>query len=115
MNTVKTVLISNFPLPFLGIASWTTRINYHLSNDCSIDYLICPKSKNINFEIGLPNGFSIKSGNYYLDILIYDFKKSYFEEVVSFELLNDPKLGYKEDIVPRHHGKVYVPNNWIIE
>ena len=45
MNTVKTVLISNFPLPFLGIASWTTRINYHLSNDCSIDYLICPKSE----------------------------------------------------------------------
>ena len=45
MNTVKTVLISNFPLPFLGIASWTTRINYHLLNDCSIDYLICPKSE----------------------------------------------------------------------
>lgn len=45
MNTVKTVLISNFPLPFLGIASWTSMINYHLSNDCSIDYLICPKSE----------------------------------------------------------------------
>jgi len=100
---IELFVVDNYGQRITAISSWLSCISFS------------PKSKNINFEIGLPNGFSIKSGNYYLDILIYDFKKSYFEEVVSFELLNDPKLGYKEDIVPRHHGKVYVPNNWIIE
>ena len=45
MENIKTVLISNFSLPFLGIGSWTSMINYHISNGCSIDYLICPKSE----------------------------------------------------------------------
>ena len=54
--------------------------------------------RNVNFEIKLENGFSIKSGNYSVDILIYDYNKSYFENVLTFELLNDYKYGYLEDI-----------------
>jgi lipopolysaccharide transport system ATP-binding protein len=104
-NDVKIELfvVDNYGQRISAISSWLSCISFS------------PKSKKINFEVSLINGFSIKSGNYFLDILIYDFKKSYFEEVVSFELLNDPKLGYKEDIVPRHHGKVYIPNKWIID
>jgi glycosyltransferase involved in cell wall biosynthesis len=60
MNTVKTVLISNFPLPFLGIGSWTTMLNYHLSNHCSIDYLICPKSEIL---VKKPKQYFIKPQN----------------------------------------------------
>jgi len=60
MNTVKTVLISNFSLPFLGIGSWTSMINYHLSNGCSIDYLICPKSEIL---VKKPKQYFIKPQN----------------------------------------------------
>ena len=62
MENIKTILFSNFPLPFLGIGSWTSMINYHLLNDCSIDYLICSKSeisvkKPIQYFIKPPNKF----------------------------------------------------------
>jgi glycosyltransferase involved in cell wall biosynthesis len=44
MNKVRTVLFSNFSLPFSGIASWTTMINFHLYNECNIDYIVSPES-----------------------------------------------------------------------
>ena len=45
MKEIKVVLLSHFSLPFSGIASWTTMINYHLYNNCSIDYVISPESE----------------------------------------------------------------------
>jgi len=99
---IELFVVDNYGQRISAISSWLSCISFS------------PKSKKINFEVTLTNGFSIKSGNYYLDILIYDFKKSYFENVLTFELLNDYKYGYIEDIEPRHHGRVYTPNVWKI-
>ncbi|MGB2087866.1 MAG: glycosyltransferase family 4 protein [Psychroflexus salarius] len=47
----KVILISHLPLPYYGIGSWTTRYsNYIKSNYHQIDYIICPKPKNNNFN-----------------------------------------------------------------
>jgi lipopolysaccharide transport system ATP-binding protein len=99
---IELFIIDDFGQRITAISSWLSCISF------------TPKSKNVNFEIKLENGFSIKSGNYSVDILIYDYNKSYFENVLTFELLNDYKYGYLEDIEPRHHGRVYTPNVWKI-
>lgn len=44
MEDIKVILISKFPLPYVGIASWTTMMNYHLEHSNHIDVIICPKS-----------------------------------------------------------------------
>ena len=44
MERIKTVLISTFPLPYEGIGSWTTELNYLLERENEIDYIICPSS-----------------------------------------------------------------------
>lgn len=42
---IKIALVTNFPLPYTGIGSWTTMMNYHLSHDNNIDYVLSPKSE----------------------------------------------------------------------
>lgn len=48
-KSIKTVLISTACLPYEGVASWTTRMNYLLKKENNIDYLTGPKS-NIKIE-----------------------------------------------------------------
>lgn len=45
MEGIKTVFISTAPLPYLGISSWTTEMNYLLNKNNEIDYVIGPISK----------------------------------------------------------------------
>lgn len=44
MDKIKTVLLSTFPLPYSGIASWTTMMNYLLKDKSEVDYVISPNS-----------------------------------------------------------------------
>lgn len=44
LNTLKTVLLSTASLPHTGVASWTTRMNYFLEKENSLDYIIGPYS-----------------------------------------------------------------------
>lgn len=44
-KNIKTVLISTAPLPYKGVGSWTTEMNYLLERENSIDYIIGPKSQ----------------------------------------------------------------------
>lgn len=48
MNNIKTILISNKPLPYNNIGSWTSMYNNYLEGDHKIDYIICdePEEKN---------------------------------------------------------------------
>lgn len=56
----KVILISQFPLPFSGIGSWTTLYgNYFESGHRQIDHIICPEPKN-RFD-GIQYGI-VKSG-----------------------------------------------------
>jgi glycosyltransferase involved in cell wall biosynthesis len=77
MENIKTVLISNFSLPFLGIGSWTSMINYHISNGCSIDYLICPKSEIL---VKKPKQYFIKPQNNFDKIKIQLLRGSKFNK-----------------------------------
>lgn len=40
----KVILLSQVPLPFSKIGSWTTLYNNYLEEDHKIDYIVCPKS-----------------------------------------------------------------------
>ncbi len=51
MNVIKTVLMSTASLPHEGVASWTTELNYLLSKENNLDYIIGPKS---NIKIKKP-------------------------------------------------------------
>jgi len=42
----KVILISQIPLPYSNIGSWTTLYHNYLSNDHLVDYIICAKPEN---------------------------------------------------------------------
>jgi glycosyltransferase involved in cell wall biosynthesis len=42
-NSVKVILISQSPLPFSKIGSWTTLYQNYLEHNHKIDYIVCPK------------------------------------------------------------------------
>lgn len=46
-NSVKVILLSQLPLPYSKIGSWTTMYNYLITQTThKIDYIICPKPEN---------------------------------------------------------------------
>ncbi|WP_235046955.1 hypothetical protein [Winogradskyella psychrotolerans] len=73
----KVILISQFPLPYHRIGSWTTMYKNYLESDHSIDFVVCERPvmlyENINYSF-IKNSISIKIKkkllkNYYLDYL----------------------------------------------
>ncbi len=55
MNSIKTIIICQIPLPYSKIASWSNMYNYLLEETThSFDYIICPKgevkAKNVIYE-----------------------------------------------------------------
>ncbi|CAC9976385.1 glycosyltransferase family 4 protein [Flavobacterium panici] len=42
---IKTILISQVPLPYSKIGSWTTLYKNYLEEDHKIDYIVCPKTQ----------------------------------------------------------------------
>lgn len=74
---IKTVLISKFPIPYEGIASWTTRYSYLLKSEYNpIETIICPeftkKDENIDYCFA-KKVFDIK----YIRYLVSKFIKYY--------------------------------------
>lgn len=51
----KVILISQFPLPYPKIGSWTTLYQNYLNGDHAIDYIICeqPDEQFQNVEYGI--------------------------------------------------------------
>jgi len=43
-NSIKVILISQVPLPYSKIGSWTTLYNNYLDNDHKIDYIVCTET-----------------------------------------------------------------------
>lgn len=47
MNKTKTIILSSFPIPYNGIASWPKMFEYYLRHhEHKIDYIISPQTKN---------------------------------------------------------------------
>jgi glycosyltransferase involved in cell wall biosynthesis len=57
----KVILISNIPLPFPNIGSWSTLYHNYLSKQHDVDYIICPKpnSEYVGIEYGFAENNSI--------------------------------------------------------
>ena len=63
MATPKVILISEFPLPYSKIGSWSTLYKNYLSQENSIDYIVCEQPeyffRNVNYQI-VKNNFWTK-------------------------------------------------------
>ncbi|SFD72606.1 glycosyltransferase family 4 protein [Flavobacterium phragmitis] len=50
-DLIKVILISQSPLPYSSMGSWTTLYNNYLEKDHKIDYIICPEPEKKNNSI----------------------------------------------------------------
>lgn len=46
-DSIKVILLSQVPLPYSKIGSWTTLYKNYLSKEHNIDYIVCPKPQNL--------------------------------------------------------------------
>lgn len=46
-SSTKVILLSQVPLPYSKIGSWTTLYRNYLEKEHKIDYIVCPKPKNV--------------------------------------------------------------------
>ena len=74
---------------------------------------ISPKESFFKLQVDLVSGFSLKEGDYTIDIEVVTYKKISFHNVLGFSLLNSKYTGYKLPL-KKQHGIVYTPNRWNI-
>ncbi|MEP6930514.1 MAG: glycosyltransferase family 4 protein, partial [Flavobacterium sp.] len=86
-NAIKVILISQSPLPFAKIGSWTTLYKNYLEKNHKIDCIVCPKPEKL-FE-GIQ----------------YSFVKPTFWHKLQYKLLKRKKLEYFQAL-----DKIIVPN-----
>lgn len=72
----KVILISQSPLPFSGIGSWTTLYKNYLESNHKIDYIICQKT------------------DYTFDDVEYEFVEPNFFHKISNKISNKPYAGF---------------------
>lgn len=65
--------------------------------------------KKNRITIDLPHGVSFREGNYSIDLEFFVPNKVYFENAISFEVINSSTTGYKKEF-RTEYGSVYVPN-----
>lgn len=77
----KVILISQFPLPFEKIGSWTTMYRNYLENNHAIDYIVCEKP-NLHF-------FNVD----------YSFVENDFINKIKKKIFKNPYLGYLNSLL----------------
>lgn len=110
--SVKTILISQFPLPYEHIGSWTTMYNYYLlHHKHKIDYLICPKS---NIKIG--GGIKVLNSNLSLSDKVFKriSKQKYFNIFKILKKIIRLDKKYIIQIVD-NHGLVLPLNEFLLK
>lgn len=92
-NPIKVILLSQVPLPFSKIGSWTTLYKNYLEKNHEIDYIVCPKPETL-FQ-------NVK----------YSFVKSTFWNRIQNKIFKKRKAEYLQAL-----DKIIVPNeNYIIQ
>lgn len=88
----KVILLSQVPLPFSKIGSWTTLYKNYLENDHKIDYIVCPKTEEL------------------FDGIKYSFVNYTFFTKLKSKLLRREKLEYFQalDKLIRHDEKYII-------
>ncbi|MBN7812901.1 ABC transporter ATP-binding protein [Algoriphagus sp. H41] len=77
----------------------------------SQDFKAAKKNK---ITVDLTHGVSFREGNYSVDLEFFIPNKVYFENALSFEVINSSTTGYKKEF-KSEYGNVYVPNKIIHE
>ncbi len=91
----KVVLISQVPLPFSKIGSWTTLYKNYLQNDHKIDYIIC-ELPDYQFE---NVGYSIVKNDFFTKIKKKIFSNKYIGYLNALHKILDPKQKYIIQVV----------------
>jgi lipopolysaccharide transport system ATP-binding protein len=97
---VEFFIVDTFGQTQTTISSWLNLIR------------MSPKKTYINVESHLKTGFSLIAGEYFICLKITDNISEYFQNILSFELMNSELTGYKFPMMPNIHGRVYTPNDW---
>lgn len=109
--SVKTILISQFPLPYHKIGSWTTMYNYYLnSNNNKIDYIFCPKPNKIADTVT----YSFIDANKFEKVNIKLTKNKYLVLFSKLETILNSSEKYIIQVVD-NHGLVFDLNKFLIE
>ncbi|WP_196886371.1 polysaccharide ABC transporter ATP-binding protein [Aureivirga sp. CE67] len=75
--------------------------------------IITPRENQIELKTNLINGFSLKEGEYSINLRLFTSETIDFEDIYIFNLINTNFTGYKYPL-KQQHGRVYTPNNWNI-
>ncbi len=86
-NIVKVVLLSQIPLPYSKIGSWSTLYKNYLQTNHAIDYIVCPETKNLHEGIK------------------YSFVKTTFLQKIQSKFLKRKNLEYFQAL-----EKIILPN-----
>jgi glycosyltransferase involved in cell wall biosynthesis len=108
-NVIKVILISQVPLPYSKIGSWTTLYKNYLEKDHKIDYIVCPKPntafQNINY--------SFVKVSFFQKLLRKFFKKKNLEYFDALSKLIIPDKKFIIQIVD-NYGLVKPLKNYLI-
>jgi glycosyltransferase involved in cell wall biosynthesis len=91
----KVILISQFPLPYLKIGSWTTLYKNYLEGNHQIDYIVCEKPE-AQFE---DIKYSIVANTLFTKVLIKLQKKPYLSYISAIEKIIQTEENYIIQIV----------------
>ncbi|NBL64837.1 glycosyltransferase [Flavobacterium sp. NST-5] len=104
----KVILLSQFPLPYSKIGSWTTLYKNYLQNAHSIDYIVCSppeiKFQGVDYAL-VKNDFSTKLGQKF-------FKKKYTDYFNALEEVVQPNEKYILQVID-NYGIVPHLEKWL--
>lgn len=94
----EVILISQVPLPFSKIGSWTTLYTNYFLNDHKIDYLICPKPEKLYDNVN----YSFANINFWQKFQNKVFKKQKTEYLKALDKIIQPDNNYIIQIVDNY-------------
>jgi glycosyltransferase involved in cell wall biosynthesis len=107
-DDVKVILLSQSPLPFSEIGSWTTLYKNYLENNHKIDFIVCPEPKNRYKEIK----YSFVKRTFWHEVRRKFFKLKNIEYFEALEKLIVPDEKYIIQVID-NYGMVKSLKNYL--
>lgn len=108
-KSAKVILLSQVPLPFTKIGSWTTLYKNYLENNHKIDYIVCPKTGKFFEDIK----YSFVTSRFWHTIQRKFFKKKNLEYLEALDKIIAPNEKYIIQIVD-NYGMVKPLKNYLL-
>jgi len=106
----KVILISQFPLPYSKIGSWTTMYKKYLEGNHKIDIIVCPEPENLFLNVD----YSYVPSNFKVKFLKKVTKNRYLGYFKALQKIIEPNQKYIIQIID-NHGVVLPLNKFLIE